>query len=123
MRGRQSQQLLQLSGPKNGSFAERVIQETSDTCVDTKPKGIEATWIVSDDREQSSISLCSHAVQATKHLPVTSKRGHSNPLYTCLQTQLTTELKPKLIKKYAQKTLNTGCLRELRKNTYVSTWG
>ena len=98
MRGRQSQQLLQLSGPKNGSSAERVIQETSDTYVDTKPKGIEATWIVSDDRERSRISLCSHAVQATKHLPVTSKLGHSNPLYTCLRTQLTTELNQSSLK-------------------------
>ena len=50
VRGRHSQQLLQLSGSKKSSFTECVLQETSDTSVDTKPKGIEATWIISDDR-------------------------------------------------------------------------
>ena len=31
---------------KEGSFAECVPWEISDTCVDTKPRGIEATYII-----------------------------------------------------------------------------
>ena len=40
---------------KNGSFVERVLWEISSTCVDTKPRGIEATCIVSGDRRRSCI--------------------------------------------------------------------
>ena len=36
---------------KNGSFAEHVTREISGICVDTKPRGIKATRIVSGDRD------------------------------------------------------------------------
>ena len=42
---------------KNGSFAERLLQETSGACVHTKPRSIEATCIVSGERGQPHISL------------------------------------------------------------------
>ena len=35
---------------KNGSFVERVLWEISGACVDTKLTGIEATGIISSDR-------------------------------------------------------------------------
>ena len=35
---------------KNGSFAEHAPWQTSSACVDTKPRGIVATYIVSGDR-------------------------------------------------------------------------
>ena len=66
---------------KNGSFAEHVPWEISGTCVDTKPRGTEATCIVS-----------SFPVWATKTLAVARKQGDSNFVGTCLGTQLTTEL-------------------------------
>ena len=43
---------------KNSRFAER---EISSACVDTKPRGIEATYVISGDRGQpreNSHSLC-----------------------------------------------------------------
>ena len=42
---------------KNVSFDERVLQEISCACVDTKPRGIEATCIVSCDRGRPRVSL------------------------------------------------------------------
>ena len=36
---------------KNGSFVEHVLWEISGACVDTKLTGIEATGIISSDRE------------------------------------------------------------------------
>ena len=44
---------------KKGSFAKHVQWEVSGTCVDTKPRSIEATCIVSGDRDDPAcISLC-----------------------------------------------------------------
>ena len=42
---------------KNGSFAERLLQEISGACVHTKPRGIEATCIISGERGRPHISL------------------------------------------------------------------
>ena len=39
----------------NGSFDEHVLQEISGSCVETKPRGIEATCIVSGNRGQLSL--------------------------------------------------------------------
>ena len=41
----------------NGTFDERVLQEISGTCVETKPRGTEATCIVSGNRGRPCISL------------------------------------------------------------------
>ena len=35
---------------KNSSFTEHVLQEISGTCVDTNPRDIKATCVVSSDR-------------------------------------------------------------------------
>ena len=48
-------------------------------------------------------------VQATKALAVARKKGDSNFVHTCLQTQSTTKLNQKLTK-HSQKMLNTGHL-------------
>ena len=42
---------------KNSSFTELVLWKISNTCVETKPRGIEATCIVSGDRGRSHISM------------------------------------------------------------------
>ena len=46
---------------KNDSFVEHVLQEISGACVDTEPRGIEATCIVSGDRERPHASLKNQA--------------------------------------------------------------
>ena len=45
---------------KKGSFAKRILREVRDACVDTKPRGTEATCIVtlSGDRQKPTFSQC-----------------------------------------------------------------
>ena len=83
---------------KNSSFAERVLREINGTCVNTKRRGIEATCIVSGDREQPRIS----SYLSNKTLVVVSKQGYSDFVCTSLQTYLMTELNQKLTKRMAR---------------------
>ena len=57
---------------KNGSFSEHVIQKISDTCVDAKPRGIEATCIVVVTGDNLVFP-----VLATNAFTVASKWGYS----------------------------------------------
>ena len=41
---------------KKGSFTERTPRTISGTCVDTKPRAIEATYIFSGDKEQPHVT-------------------------------------------------------------------
>ena len=41
----------------NGSFDERVLQEISGACVETKPRGIEATCIISGNRGRPRVKF------------------------------------------------------------------
>ena len=45
---------------KKGGFAKRILREVRDACVDTKPRGTEATCIVSlsGDRPKLTFSQC-----------------------------------------------------------------
>ena len=79
---------------KNGSFTVRVLQEMSGVCVDTKPRGIEAICIVSDDKGPPHLSLCSWQC---KHLVVASERDDSN--FGCtLSSQMMMEVNQMLTK-------------------------
>lgn len=69
---------------RNIRFAECVLQENSDTCVDTKLRGIDATCIVSGD----GMTLHSQYKQ----------QGYSNFHVYVLKTKLTMELNHKLSK-------------------------
>ena len=48
---------------KNSSFNECVLWENSGACVHTKSRGIKATCIISGDRGQPCVSLCSQCDQ------------------------------------------------------------
>ena len=56
----------------NGSFNERVLQEISGACVETKPRGIEVTCIVSGNRGRPRVKFAL-PVRAAKTLVVASK--------------------------------------------------
>ena len=73
---RQSWQLLRVSGRRTCSFTRHVLWEVSGTCDDTA--------------NEASKQLAS--------LAVASEWGYDNVVCTCLQTQLTTELKQRLTK-------------------------
>ena len=73
---------------RNIRFAECVLQENSNTCVDTKLRGIDATCIVSGDRGWPCINLHSQYKQ----------QGYSNFHVYVLKTKLTMELNHKLSK-------------------------
>ena len=94
---------------KNGSFVEHVLQEISGACVDTEPRGIEATCIVSGDRERPRASLKNQA----------SDQGQAFHVHVFTQKHLMMELNQGLTKsmprKYSQ-------LKQVR-ITYVRTWG
>ena len=47
---------------KKGGFAKRILREVRDACVDTKPRGTEATCIISlsGDRQKATFSQCKH---------------------------------------------------------------
>ena len=112
MRGRQSQQQRWLSGSKNGSFNERVLQR-----VDTKPKGFEATWIVSGDRQRFRISLCYQCEQQrTCQWPANKVIVASHFMFTNV---IDDRAKPKLIKPEDAQYRAFSC----GKNTYVKTYG
>ena len=69
----------------DSSFAECVLWEISGACcVDTKPRSIKATCIISGDRELTA---------SIENLAVTSERGYSDFVCMGLRTYSMTELK------------------------------
>ena len=89
------------------------------TCVETKPRGIEASCIVSVTG--TTPHKFTFPVRAVKTLAEASKRGYSILVCVCLQTQSMMELNQKLTKA-CQEDARYGAFT-CRKNTYVRTWG
>ena len=103
-------------------FAERVLREISSACVNTKPRGTEATCIVCGNWGQLRVRSRVPSASNKSLIAVAWKQGDSNVVRTSLRTQSTTELNQKLTK-HSLKTLDTGRLQEGGGNTYVRTWG
>ena len=60
VQGRQSRRLLRVSGRRAALLSVAIVREVRDACVDTKPRGTEATCIVSlsGDRPKPTFSQC-----------------------------------------------------------------
>ena len=71
----------------NGSFNERVLQEISGACIETKPRGIKATCVGRDDSAQVQVFSASN-----KNLN-SDQRTRLRYFFVCvcLQTQSTTD--------------------------------
>ena len=94
---------------KNDSFAVRVLWEISGSCVDTKPRGTEATCIVSAKGGATPCKVAHSQCKQQNLIVVAWKRGDSNVVRTSLRTQSTTKLNQKLTK-HSLKSLYTGRL-------------
>ena len=92
VRTRQSRRLSRLS-ERTAALLNVYCGNISGACIDTKPRGMEATCIVCGNGEQ--LHVRSHIPSASNQnlIAVAWKRGNSNVVRTSLRTQSTTELK------------------------------
>ena len=93
---------------ENGSFNEHVLQEISGACVHTKPRGIEATCIVSGDRERPRVSSRSQCKQHKTWRWPENEAMNSNFVCTRFRIQSTTELNQKLTKSMPRRRSTRG---------------